>query len=485
MFINPVNLADGTREPSTSEWSRNAVGTAATIDVGLVLTTLRRRRLLIGLTAAVFLVFGVAFLMLSPPRYQATAELIIDPLGLQVVKNEISPNPQTADANVATVENEMRVIGSSSLLSEVITSENLDSDPEFIGRPSILSGLTGFVRSALAGGASIPTAHPELTALQTLKKHLAVTRAERSFAVDVTVWTNDPSKSARLANAIVNTYMAHSVVARAQLARRGSASLVARLGELRQQVNDAENRVETYKRDHNLIDAEGHLVTNQQLAEVNTRLTDAKTTTAAAQAKLQQFETLKVGAQGGISEAIDSPTLAQLRAQAAEVDRRRAVLAMTLGPHHPALMAADAELKGIDAAIRDELGRIGASLQANYDRALDSERTLQRTFDQLSIKSTETSQALVKLRELEREALANRTVYESFLARSRELGEQTTVDTTNIRLISAATTPLAKSNLPARLILPVFLMLGLLVGAGGALAPVAFGAGRGATPRPT
>ena len=486
MNYNPGNPTEMPRAAVPHAAPRGgSVGTpAATVDVRLALAVLWRRRLLVILSAAVFLVLGVAFLQLSPPRYLASAELIIDPFGLQVVKDEISPDPQTADANVATVENEMRVIGSASLLGEVVRKENLASDPEFVGSSSPLTALLGIVRNALAGGGTEAANDPDLVALQALKNHLAVTRAERTFAVDVYVWTRDPAKSARLANAIVDSYVTRSVAERAELSKRGSVSLEARLGELRQKVNDAENQVETYKRQHNLIDAEGHLMTNQQLADVNTRLIAARSDTAAAWAKLQQFESLKVGAEGGISEAVGSQTLASLRAQAAEVERRRAMLTLTLGSHHPTLLNVDAELKGINAAISAELGRIGASLQADYQRAVASERILQQAFDDLSAKATASSQALVRLRELEREALANRTVYESFLARSRELSEQTTVDTTNIRLISAATTPLRKSNLSASLILPVFLLLGLLAGAGAAIGPVALGGLRRMTPQP-
>ena len=40
------------------------------------------------------------------------------------------------------------------------------------------------------------------------------------------------------------------------------------------------------------------------------------------------------------------------------------------------------------------------------------------------------------LRELERDVVASRAVYESFLVRARETGEQERLDTKNIRVIS-------------------------------------------------
>jgi Mrp family chromosome partitioning ATPase len=57
------------------------------------------------------------------------------------------------------------------------------------------------------------------------------------------------------------------------------------------------------------------------------------------------------------------------------------------------------------------------------------------------------------LRELERDVQANRAVYESFLVRSRETGEQEQVDTKNIRIISKADPPMYRSSPPPSMIL--------------------------------
>ena len=48
-----------------------------------------------------------------------------------------------------------------------------------------------------------------------------------------------------------------------------------------------------------------------------------------------------------------------------------------------------------------------------------------------------TNAVLVTLRELQREVQASRAVYESFLVRARETGEQERIDTNNIQVISA------------------------------------------------
>jgi Mrp family chromosome partitioning ATPase len=71
------------------------------------------------------------------------------------------------------------------------------------------------------------------------------------------------------------------------------------------------------------------------------------------------------------------------------------------------------------------------------------------------------------LRELERDVQANRAVYEAFLMRARETGEQGRVDTKNIQVISWATAPLKRSFPPSNTLLALAaLMFGLAAGSG-------------------
>ena len=74
---------------------------------------------------------------------------------------------------------------------------------------------------------------------------------------------------------------------------------------------------------------------------------------------------------------------------------------------------------------------------------------------------------MVGLRELERDVQASRTVYEAFLVRARETGEQEQIDTKNIRVISKADLPQRRSWPPSNAIVAAAaLILGLASGIG-------------------
>lgn len=461
---------------SSSAASPYPAGEAVTIDLRRLLAGLRRRLWMVALVSALFLGAGVAYMVLAPPRFVATAQIFIDPRGLQVLDKEVNPRAQNSEAQVPLVESEMRVLKSTKVLGLLIDRESLEADPEFTkGRWSPVAALKTWI-SDLIGLARRET-DLRIAVLNELDERVAVRRAERSFVIDITVVTEDPAKSARLANGLVRAYMEQGAVAQAEAARRSGEALSGRLEELRARVRDAEDRVEQYKAQTGMIGAGGRLVSDQQLSDLNNQLGVARTRTGEARAKMEQIESLKRGADAGaFTEAVQSQTVMTLRAQYADIKRRHADLATKLGDRHPEIAAIEREMRDAQASIAAEVARIARAARADYERAKASEQALQKSLDSQSRKAVLTGQDFVKLRELEREVEASRAVYETTLVRSRELREQTLVDTTNVRHITVATPPLRPANPPAALVLPLALAAGLLVGGGAALAARAFDA---------
>jgi uncharacterized protein involved in exopolysaccharide biosynthesis/Mrp family chromosome partitioning ATPase len=300
-----------------------------------------------------------------------------------------------------------------------------------------------------------------LAALNELQKHVQVKRSERTYVVDVSVTSEDPAKAARLANAIAQTYLTEQTEVRSNAARQISQALTGRLKELQTRVRDAEQKVEAYKASHNIVGANGELVNEQQLTGLNSQLSLARARTSEAKARLDQVESVlhsKIPI-GAFPEAVQSQTITMLRSQYAEIMRRDAEQKSSLGERHPAVIEIEAQGARLQKLIEDEVNRIAASDRAEYERAKADEDMLSRQVDALKNTAVSTNESLVGLRELERDVQASRAVYESFLVRSRETGEQEQVDTKNIRIISKADRPLYRSSPPPSLILGLAAML--------------------------
>jgi uncharacterized protein involved in exopolysaccharide biosynthesis len=383
------------------------------------------------LSVAVALLLAVAFVLLAPRKYTATTQILMDPMDLRAAQTDVSTTIPQSDAAVLQVESQARVIGSDNILRRVVESEGLDHDPEF--------------ESGAKSQEQIP-----LTALNNLRKHVDIKRPERTYVIEVSVTSEDPAKAARIANAIAQTYLTEQTEVRSNAARQVSQSLSGRLKELQDTLRASENKVETYKSSHNIVGANGELVNEQQLVNLNTELSAARARTAQAKGRLDQIESVQRSKTdiGAFPEAVQSATITALRTQYTDIMRREAEQKSSLGERHPAVMEIEAQAERVHKLIEDEVNRIAVSANTEYESAKTSEELMAQKVDALKNTAESTNQSLVGLRELEREAQANRTVYESFLVRARETGEQELIDTKNIRIISRADPPLTRSSPP-------------------------------------
>jgi succinoglycan biosynthesis transport protein ExoP len=434
-------------------------------------TFVRRHKVypLAGLLAALLVAAAVELVL--TPRYRATIQILIGPADLRLVEKSVQPTAPAADSNVMQVETETRILTSDRVLRRVVRRERLTEDAEFQTRSgaSRLDGVVDALRAAIGKPSEQPrTADRELDALRLLQRYITAKRTERTYVVDLTVESTDPEKSARIANAIGTAYLDEQADARAESARRATESLSARLNEQRERVTQAEEQVELYKARYNIVDAGGgRFVDDQQLTELNNQLSVARARTGETKARYDQVLQLRRGGldQGAIPEAIQSTTLGLLRDQYGTIARQEANLAAELGPRHPRVIEARAQLREAQQQIGGEIARIAEASRIDYERSLANETTLANNLTTLKQRAVDTGLASVKLRELEREAEASRAVYESFLMRTREIREQQHLDTANVRVLADAQAPPGRSWPPRRvLMLPALLMLGLFGG---------------------
>ncbi|MFL6835801.1 MAG: GumC family protein [Bradyrhizobium sp.] len=445
--------------------ARQASETAGFSVIDLV-ALLWRRKVAI---AAAALICASAAVMLGKsltPKYTATAQLYVDPRELQLVDRELTPRAQDISGLSMVVESQARLITSNNVLLQVIRDTNLDKDPEFGGGAEsrgIFASLLG-----LFGIEFPPTAEQQkqalMAALDVLNRHINVKKTDRTFIVDIDVWSYEPVKAAMLANAISNTYLAESKQSQAAAARRATNDLSGRLKELQERLRNAENALAVYKARNNFVGTQDTLISDQQLSASNQRLAAARALTLDAQAKHDQIEASRRTSTdaGAIPEALQSQTIANLRAQYADARKRQAELQSELGPRHPALRQVEQQVEDLRRTIKEELDRYAQSAKNDLIRAHDYEASLNNALEAQKRQSVQMSQASVRLRELERDVEASRDVYQSFLKRSRETEEQESLNTSSARIIGEANVPQRRTFPPAMSLLA---MIGFVFGA--------------------
>jgi uncharacterized protein involved in exopolysaccharide biosynthesis len=437
------------------------------VDPRIVINRIGRSKTLILATTIIGTLLGVGYAMTLPKLYSSTVEVLVDPRDLKIVDKEIASSQLPVDASLAIAESQLRVIQSSSVLTKVIDRAGLANDPEFNGDLKERGIVASIQDLFAADGTPDPTARETLL-LRNLYDHLEVERSTKNFIFNITVKSRDPQKSALIANTVSDVFREEQGNIQSDTARQATESLTARLTDLRAGVQDAENAVQRFKAENDLVDVQGRLISDDEITRTNDELTQARNQTIRLKAQADSIRNASVeGVLGNtLPEEFRSGVIVALRSQYGALKQQADGLATKLGPRHPQLIQAQSQASGVRSEIRNELSRIASSVQVELRRSMQQEQDLSARLAQLKARTASNNEDMIKLRELEREVTAKREVYEAFLLRAKETGELEGMNTTNIRVISPARPALESTGGSRKLVAIGGLVGGLLAGLG-------------------
>lgn len=429
---------------------------------------LRSGRIVVA-TTLLGAVLGVLVALGTPKHYISTAEVIVDPRDIKIGERDLTAGGLPSDATLAIIENQVRVMYSGKVLGDVVTALDLADDSEFNGQGGgfSLRGLVSDFKSLLRGGSGGPDdARARALAVENLAESLDISRGDKTFVIYVSARTKDPEKSARIANTVIEVFRQVAGSIQSDTAGRAETEITSRLAELRQGVLDGEKAVEEFKAANDLVDAQGRLITDDQIVKLNDQLSVARAKTIELQARASSARDVDPDAavSASLPEYVNSAVLAELRSQYARLAQQADALAVRLGPRHPERQAVEAQLAGARRQIAAELRRIVSSIQVDLKRAVEQEQQLSARLAQAKARQAEVSDRLIELRELEREAAAQRAVYENYLLRARDVAEQKGFNTANVSLISPATPALLPTGPSRSMIAILFTVLGFAAG---------------------
>lgn len=423
------------------------------VGVGEIFAALRRRIwVLLGIVVPVLAVTA-GLLSLLTPRY--TAELLIM---IEAADNQRFVSLDSVVAGLSgdeqSVQSEAHVLRSRALAERVVQRLGLAQDPEFS------EGLDPALSPAVRLSAI----------LERYLDRLEVAPLDNSRVIAVRFSSRDPEKAARIANALADEYLQSRLETKFELTHQANTWLSQRIAELRRKTADAEAAVEKARAELGLLEGNGITLTSQELAELNTQLVLARTERAEAEARLAQVQQ-RAGDRGGAEttlEVLQSPLIQRLREQEAEVQRRVAELSSELGPKHPRMIQLQAEAADLRERIDREVRKIITGLRNEVNVARARERAIARSLDELKSRKQADNQGAIRLRQLEREAAANRELLDTLLARQKETASQEDLNfqQPDATVFSPAVTPAEPSWPRTGLVLGLAglgaLMLGLL-----------------------
>jgi polysaccharide biosynthesis transport protein len=451
----------------------------------IVQIALRRRWLIAAVTGGA-IALGAASITALTPQFTAHATLMLDYRATPAMRVFSTQQSQNSNADYVTdalaVSTQVEIVKSPNIARMVVQQLNLQNDPEFNAdlRPhtffgSIMNGARGAVHAVVAAGRRLfgrasgsagPAETPVDRTVRALERNVSISNDGKSYVVDVAVESPDPAKAARIANAWAGAYLEDARNAKADALRWAEQWLTQQVGELGIALRRADDAVDAYRVQNHLVTTQGATVAGQQVSEINSQLTVAEADLAQKQASLRQAQDLIKSPTGveAAAQVLASPVIQRFREQQAELQARLADLSTQYGPQYPTVQRTKAEIGDLQGRIVAEMNRIAHGIENEVGAAQARVQDLQTSLDKVQGTSGVQALALSQLRALEREANATQSLYDTYLARQKEIAAQENVQQADARIITEASVPVAPSAPNPPLILVAATAAGLIIG---------------------
>jgi len=448
--------------------SRDSVSTEdLALDLGgLVSALLRSFRWLLPL---VLIAGGATLFVLQfvPDKYMGEARVLIETQNAELPGTARGVEEERAVLDNEGVASQVQLLVSADLARRVAKRLELASIPEFDadGQGSVLTdilALTGLTRG------SGPSSREERV-LKHFFENLDVYRLDRSRVIAVDYTAEDPELAARVANAIVDEYLAVQSAAKRESTQVAASALEPEVARLQGEVQAARKAVEDFRARADLLVGTDNVTLNQQqLAEISSEFSSAEADKAEAQAKADLIRELlnSGGSLETATDVLESPLIQRLREQQVAIQSNIAELSITLLPNHPQLRALQSQLTDYNRQIRSEARKVLQGLENDARVANERAKALGARLDELKQAAARSGADQVRLAELERNANAKAQQLDAVLTRLREADTRLRAEVipADARIVSRASVPVEPYSPKVFAITIVVMLITFLLG---------------------
>ncbi|HLK88469.1 MAG TPA: polysaccharide biosynthesis tyrosine autokinase [Polyangia bacterium] len=424
------------------------------IDLRAYWRTIRKRWPFVVLSMIVATVVAFVYTYRQPKIYEATCQVIIEPMAPQVLpgsKDVVELGTGSFWANKEFYETQYRIIQSTSVGQRTAEKLGLQYDPDY-------AGVVGKNHDLAALG-------------RTIAGQLSVKPLKDSRLALITVSDGKPQRAALIANTVADTYIEYNLDYKLEGARSAMAWLAEQESDLKHQLEQSELKLYQYKKDRNLLavsldDKQSMLSAN--LSNVNAKLTELHIRILELDSKRKMIERARnnIGEEETLPEIREKGTIEKLRDSYVQLEKEAADLSSRYGPEHPKMKALQGQMDTIKRTYEQEVDGVLATFEKSYQELLDNERSLKALMEQQKKEAIELSKIEVEYKPLQRAAEQEDKMYGIIASRQKEIDITGPMKTNNVRVLERAIVP----GVPVRPKPVQNLLLGLMLGLGTGIA---------------
>ncbi len=437
----------------------NQVNQETMIDFGRYWETIAKRKWKILFFALFMAALVAAIVMSITPMYRATATLLIESQEAKVVS--IEEVYGFGGQSKEYFQTEFEILKSRSLIEKVVRKLNLVKPPEFHQEQQSLVWYKDILPESLGLKLFLPVEKSEFivgtakniesedVVFNAVVKHfmtrLSISPVRKTQIVRISFDAEDPQLAKDVANAMANGYIDNHLDAKMELTSKVTRWMVERLGGLSVKLKEAEERLQNFREQENLVDIQGGTLSESELKELASRLLVAQQEFNRAQSLRQQVISINDGENidgyESISAVLQNPLVRDLSIERARAGARISELSKRYGSKHPKMIAAHSEFNSTDESLRKQVKRVVDGVINDYYVALANVNDLTSALVEAKTESHSISRKQYRLRELAREVLTTQELYDTFLKRIKETSATSSLKTANARVVDPAIKP--------------------------------------------
>ncbi len=416
---------------------------------------------------------GLIATLLMTPKYTAIATIEISREASKVTDFQ-GVERETSVADQEFYQTQYGLLRSRTLSERVAIQLRLVDDPKFYEMFGFASDHPGFQITNSRFSASGRDVRQRVAG-EILLKNFSLSPTRLSRLVDIGFTSPDPALSTRIANAWAENFIQLNLERKVQATSYGRNLLQRQLAQLKERLDTSQRQLVAYASAQQIINlpsqgSDGRGATERSIVVDDLAALNAALSQATADRIQMEARYAQAGSGGGSTEALRNQAINNLRQRRAELAAEYQRLMIQFEPEYPAARAIQSQLTQLDRSITREESRVSGSLRADYLESQQRESALQAKVNQLKESYLDLRRRSIQYNIYQQEVDTNRALYDGLLQRFKEIGVAGGVGVNNISVVDPADIPNVPSSPKLLINLAIALLVGLLLGAGIAIA---------------
>ena len=393
------------------------------------------------------------------PIYEARTQLLIE----KDARRATSLNSVLEDGNSWYEDDfyptQQRILQSRMLAERTVQSLEKKVRPEQVPPgPSFSLSVGGLWSAAMSGVRSLfasptppsrevrenPEARMRAAAVGSFLGGVSVVPIRNSRLFDLKFRSPDPEYATWAVNELAKQYIEQSIQYRFGASQEASNYLREQLDEQRKKVEEADQKLQTYKVRNNAlaVDDKQNIIV-QKYNALSQQLTQAKIELYAREAEFQGLTKLRAtnGALSSYPAIAGDELVLKLTTDVATIEATRDREALTYGPQSSVMKSIDQQLATARGQLDNAVARKVQGIETERERARLNVANLEAALKSHSSEVLGLGAKTLEYNALEGEAESARKLYDNLLQRTNEISVSQEFKGTNIQVIDAAQVP--------------------------------------------